>query len=162
MKGKKMILGIILIAVGIFIDQITKIIAFQNFVKGRVYKGIPGLFRFEIVENPGGAWGVFSDRLWFFILVTLIALVFLAYLSKDFDMKTNPIFSASFILIVIGAIGNFIDRLFNNGLVRDFITFDFIRFPIFNFADMCLSVGVFFMMIDIFFGPTGVKWTKST
>lgn len=45
---------------------------------------------------------------------------FLAYLAKDFDLKENAIFSASYILIVIGTIGNFIDRLFNNGLVRDF------------------------------------------
>ncbi|HQC74632.1 MAG TPA: signal peptidase II, partial [Bacilli bacterium] len=103
-----------------------------------------------------------QGKLWFFIIITIVALGFLAYLAKDFDLKENAIFSASYILIVIGTIGNFIDRLFNNGLVRDFLTFDFMNFPSFNFADMCLTVGVFFLTLDILFGNTGVKWTKSS
>ncbi|HPN61214.1 MAG TPA: signal peptidase II [Bacilli bacterium] len=162
MKGKQMLIGLSLIVMGIIIDQITKLIAFKNFADLQNRKAIPGIFKFVLLENEGAGFGVLQGKLWFFIIITIVALGFLAYLAKDFDLKENAIFSASYILIVIGTIGNFIDRLFNNGLVRDFLTFDFMNFPSFNFADMCLTVGVFFLTLDILFGNTGVKWTKSS
>jgi len=161
MKGKKMIIGLILITVGIAIDQITKYLAFRYLDYGREYKCIPGLFRFELVKNPGAAWGILANQLWFFIVITIIALVFLGYLAKYFDIKENSLFSASYILITTGTLGNFIDRILYNGEVRDFITFDFMSFPSFNFADMALTVGVFFLAVDILFGQSGATWIKS-
>lgn len=165
MRGKKMIIGIILITVGIIIDQVTKVIAFRNFDELKDYKCLPGIFKIRLVENEGAAWGFLSDHRWFLIIVTLIAIGFFIYLAKDFDLVENPIYSASFILIVTGTFGNFIDRIFNGdqilyGKVRDFLTFDFMNFPSFNFADMCLTVGVIFLSYDILFGATGVRWTK--
>ena len=162
MKGKQMLIGIALITLGVIIDQVTKIIAFKNLTTLQNKKAIPGLFKYVLLENEGAGFGILQGRLWVFIIITVIALGFLAYLAKDFDLKENAVFSASYILIVIGTLGNFIDRLFNNGLVRDFLTFDFISFPSFNFADMCLTVGVIFLTIDILFGNTGVKWTKNS
>ncbi|MGD9886823.1 MAG: signal peptidase II [Bacilli bacterium] len=162
MKGKQMLIGIALIVMGVIIDQVTKIIAFKNLTALQNQKAIPGLFKYVLLENEGAGFGILQGKLWVFIIITVIALGFLAYLAKDFDLKENAVFSASYILIVIGTLGNFIDRLFNNGLVRDFLTFDFISFPSFNFADMCLTVGVIFLTIDILFGNTGVKWTKSS
>ncbi|MGD9604570.1 MAG: signal peptidase II [Bacilli bacterium] len=162
MKGKQMLIGLALITLGIIIDQVTKIIAFNNLALLQNQKAIPGIFKFILLENEGAGFGMLQGKLWFFIIITIVALGFLAYLAKDFDLQENALFSASFILIVIGTIGNFIDRLFNNGLVRDFITFDFISFPSFNFADMCLTVGVIVLTFDILFGKTGVQWTKSS
>ncbi len=161
MKGKNMIIGLVLITLGIAIDQITKFLAFRHFELRREYKCIPGLFRFELVKNPGGAWGIFSNQLWLFIIITVIALVFLGYLARYFDLKENPIFSASYILITTGTLGNFIDRVLFDGMVRDFVTFDFISFPSFNFADMALTIGVILLAIDTLFGQTGALWTKS-
>lgn len=157
-----MILGLFLIVVGIIIDQGTKALAFSRFLMNTDYPAIPGLFKFHLLENDGAAWGIFANKLWFFIIITVIALGFLAYLAKDFDLKNHAIFSASYILVCIGTIGNFIDRLFNNGFVKDFLTFDFINFPSFNFADMCMTIGCIFLVIDILFGETGVRWTKNT
>lgn len=158
MKTKDIIIGLILVVVGIFIDQITKFISFRNFQMNKDYKCLPGLFRFSLVKNDGSAWGMFSGKLWFLILITLVALGFFIWLAKDFDLKKNPIFSASFILILTGTLGNFLDRVIL-GYVRDFVTFDFISFPSFNFADMCLTVGVIFLCIDIIFGETGKRWS---
>jgi signal peptidase II len=76
---------------------------------------------------------------------------------KDFDLKENTLYSVCLILIVSGTIGNFIDRIFL-GYVRDFLTFDFISFPSFNFADMCMTIGVILLMFEILFGATGKKW----
>ena len=53
-------------------------------------------------------------------------------------------------LMMGGAIGNLIDRLFL-GFVRDFINFDFITFPVFNFADVALTIGIFLMIVYILF-----------
>lgn len=159
MKGKNMIIGIVLITLGIIIDQVTKVIAFHNFKQLQDYKCLPGIFKIRLVENEGAAWGIFSNQLWFLIIITIIAIGFFIYLSKDFDLVDNPIYSASFILIVAGTLGNFIDRIFLN-YVRDFLTFDFMNFPSFNFADMCLTIGVIFLSYDILFGATGVRWTK--
>jgi signal peptidase II len=161
-KGKNMILGLILIIVGIIIDQGTKALAFSRFAMNTDYPALPGLFKFHLLENDGAAWGIFSNKLWFFIVITVVALGFLAYLAKDFDLKNNTIFSASYILVCIGTIGNFIDRLFNNGYVKDFLTFAFVSFPSFNFADMCMTVGCIFLVIDILFGETGARWTRNT
>jgi signal peptidase II len=157
MKTKQILIGIGLIIFGIIIDQITKFLSFRNFELNKNYKCIPGLFRFTLVKNDGSAWGMFSGKLWFLITITIFALGFFAWLAKDFDFKENPIFSASFVLILTGTLGNFIDRVVL-GYVRDFITFDFISFPSFNFADMCLTVGVIFLSFDIIFGETGKRW----
>jgi signal peptidase II len=61
------------------------------------------------------------------------------------------------VLIIVGTIGNFIDRLFRK-FVIDFIEIDFFfykDFPIFNVADMCLTVGVILLLADIVFGKSG-------
>lgn len=158
MKTKDILIGIGLIIVGIIIDQVTKYVSFKTFDMHKDYKCIPGLFRFSLVKNDGSAWGMFSGKLWFLILITIVALGFFIWLAKDFDFKDNAIFSASFVLILTGTLGNFIDRVIL-GYVRDFVTFDFISFPSFNFADMCLTIGVIFLSIDILFGETGRRWS---
>ncbi|HRT69331.1 MAG TPA: signal peptidase II [Bacilli bacterium] len=157
MKGRTMIIGILLIALFIVLDQITKAVAFKYFTLLQTYKCLPGLFRISLVENTGGAWGIFSGKLWFFIIITILSLGIFAYLMKDFDLKENTLYSVCLILIVSGTIGNFIDRIFL-GYVRDFLTFDFISFPSFNFADMCMTIGVILLMFEILFGVTGKKW----
>lgn len=158
MKTKEMVIGIILIVAGILIDQLTKILSFKYFDMSKDYKSLPG-FKIRLVENEGAAWGIFANKMWFLILITIIAFGLFIFLAKDYDLKENPIYSASLILIVSGTFGNFIDRLFL-GYVRDFLTFTFIDFPSFNFADMCLTIGVIFLSYDILFGVTSIKWTK--
>lgn len=159
MRLKQMIIGIILIVVGVIIDQITKILSFKHFDMSKDYKSLVPGFKFRLVENEGAAWGIFSNKMWLLIVITFIAFGFFIYLMRDFDLVDNPIYSASLILIISGTIGNFIDRLFL-GYVRDFVTFSFFSFPSFNFADMCLTIGVLFLSIDILFGETGIRWTK--
>lgn len=159
MRFKRMIIGIILIVIGIVIDQFTKILVFRNLELNHEYSSIPG-FKLYPITNPGAAWGMFANKMWLLILITFVAFGFFVYLMKDFDLKENPIYSASLILIVSGTFGNFIDRIFL-GYVRDFIKFSFWEsFPIFNIADICLTIGVLFLSFDILFGETGVRWTK--
>lgn len=156
MKVKKMILGIGLILLGIAIDQITKYIAIVQLRDQPSVPVIKSFFELTYVENTGGAWGALGGHLWLFITVTIIALGIFAYLMKDFNLQTHPFYSISLILIITGTIGNFIDRLFR-GFVVDFLNFYIFGydFPVFNFADMCLTVGVGILLVDIIFGKSG-------
>lgn len=159
MKTRQLIIGLILIVVGVLIDQFTKLIVFKNLDMNKQYDSIPG-FKIYPVRNDGAAFGIFAGRMWMLIIITLIAFAFFIYLMKDFDLVTKPIYSVALILIISGTIGNFIDRIVD-GSVRDFIKFSFWpSFAIFNIADICLTFGVILLSIDILFGETGIRWTN--
>ena len=59
----------------------------------------------------------------------------------------SPLTDWGFCLILSGGLGNFLDRVFRGGLVVDFIKTDFIDFPIFNVADICVTVGAGFIIL---------------
>lgn len=68
-------------------------------------------------------------------------------------------------LVLSGAIGNLIDRV-ALGYVRDFIAFDFMNFPVFNFADSCITVGAVLLIVSVLFTKSGERilphWTKKS
>ena len=109
-----MIWGIIIIISCIGIDQITKAIVRTSLRPKGSVTVIKNFFKLTYVENRGGAWGVFGGKLWLFIIITVLALGFMFYLLKDFNLKTNAFYSISLCLVIAGAIGNFIDRIFLN------------------------------------------------
>lgn len=155
-KIKQMLFGIILVIIGVVIDQVTKIIAI-NMLDGKgSVKVINKFIYFTYTENTGAAWGIFSGKMWLLYVITLLALGVFTYMLKDFDLKNNTIYSISMVLIITGTFGNFIDRLFRKFVV-DFIEVNFFfykDFPVFNFADMCLTIGVTLLIIDIMFGKS--------
>ncbi|MDD4212952.1 MAG: signal peptidase II [Bacilli bacterium] len=155
------ILAIILIIVGIVIDQVTKAIVIKHIFTGTYNGALPitnditvieGFFKITYAENTGGGWSIFQGKLWFFYIVTIIALIAFGYFMKDLNFQKYPIYSISLILMIIGTIGNFIDRIIHQYVVDflDFIIFGY-DFPTFNFADMCLTTGVIGLMIAIVF-----------
>lgn len=152
-------IGIIILLIGI--DQITKIVAFKYLSYGSTYKVIPGLFKMQLVNNSGAAFGILSGKMWLFHIITIAALFMFCYLMKDVSFNKAPIYTVALTMIVSGTIGNFIDRVLR-GSVRDFLTFDFMNFAVFNFADMCLTIGVILLIIDYLFGVTGTLWTKNS
>ena len=72
-------------------------------------------------------------------------------LVKLVDFKNNILLSIALILIDAGAIGNLIDRAFFEKGVIDFLNFEFMNFPIFNFADTCLTIGACVLVVYIIF-----------
>lgn len=147
-----MIWGFIIILGCIGIDQITKAIVRKFLMPKKQIVVIKNFFNFTYVENRGGAWGMFGGKLWLFIIITVLALGVLFYLFKDFDLKNNPLYSVSLCLIIAGAIGNFIDRLALKYVTDflDFIIFGY-DFPVFNVADICITVGVGMLLVKILF-----------
>ncbi len=89
-----------------------------------------------------------EGKMWFFTIVTLIAVVVILTLMIKNREKGNRWFMIVLSLILAGAIGNFIDRI-RLGYVVDMFQTDFMSFPIFNVADVTLVCGVICMLIYI-------------
>lgn len=155
-KIKNMIIGIVIIIILIIIDQVTKYIT-RHTLENNSIVVIKNFFNLTYVKNTGGAWGVLGGKLWLFIIITLVALGGMFYFFKDFDLKSNILFSIALCLLIAGAIGNFIDRLFI-GYVTDFLDFNIFGydFPVFNVADICITLGVIALLIKLLFFSKGV------
>ncbi|MBQ9545459.1 MAG: signal peptidase II [Clostridia bacterium] len=148
MKNRnKLILFFSVIALSVIADQLTKNIAVKALENKGFVKVIGDFFGFELVRNPGAFLGLFSANRWLFMMPSAAAIVFLTvWLFKK--TKAGPLFCVSISLFVGGGIGNMIDRL-SLGKVIDFIAFRFgaWRFPNFNVADSCVTVGAALFLI---------------
>ncbi|MBR3280400.1 MAG: signal peptidase II [Clostridia bacterium] len=136
----KKIHGIILIIIGILVDQVSKIIVFNNQVNFTV---IPNLINFTLVNNYGAAFGSFQGANYILagvsVLVCIVMIGLIAYMYHKGDKV-----SFAYYLIIAGGIGNFIDRI-ARGFVVDFIDTPFIA--TFNIADSFIVIGAFWIMI---------------
>jgi signal peptidase II len=142
------IIYLILSAVLIVADQLLKSWVAANIALNTSHTLIPGVLSLTNLRNDGAAWSLFSGQQWFFYIVTIVALIVVAFLWRD--SKNKPMYRLGLAFILAGAIGNFIDRLHQQYVVDMFQT-DFINFPIFNIADMCLTVGVILVAVYIIF-----------
>lgn len=114
--------------------------------------GLPGFITLRPVENTGAAFSIAAGQTVFFIvfaLVVVAALIFYAFSVRPKSLAL--IFACA--LVVGGAIGNVIDRICE-GAVTDFISLDFIGFPIFNVADIAIVIG--FLIGIIYFARKGI------
>ena len=133
----------------VLIDQISKNYIYQNKVQ---YESpvpiIDGIINFTYLENTGIAFGLFSNMeasSIFFIILPIIITFYLISLLQDKEFQSNSS-QISLLLIIGGAIGNIIDRIFR-GYVVDFIQFDFDIFPyVFNVADSSVTIGLLFLL----------------
>lgn len=98
--------------------------------------------------NSGAAFSRLSGQTILLIVLTSIVIVGLLFLMITKRVK-RPVYMAAISLIIGGGIGNLIDRIFNNGLVVDFIDVRIINFAIFNFADICAVCGAGLLMIVV-------------
>lgn len=141
----------------ILLDQITKAWAVAVLIPGGPIKIWENVFHLHYISNYGAAWGIFSGKQIFLILLTSVIIIgMLIYMSKLPQNQFGHRAKIAFILIISGAIGNLIDRIFL-GYVRDFIYFAFIDFPIFNIADVLVVVGVAFMIITLFYSEEEIS-----
>lgn len=135
----------------VFLDQITKYWARTSLQENGPIDVIKGVFSFEYLENRGIAFGLFQNKFVIFVIFTIVILAvmgFLYYRLPD-EKKYRPL-QICVILIVAGAIGNMIDRLYLKYVV-DFLYFNLIDFPIFNIADCYVTVTLFVLAYLILF-----------
>lgn len=144
-----MLLWIIIIAASVILDQITKMLVVNGMA---LYESIPlikNVLSFTYIHNYGAAWGMLSDHRWVFIVVTALAIIVMPIFLYKYR-NLHWMFGLSLSLIIGGAIGNMIDRVFL-GYVVDFIQATFIDFPVFNVADICVVCGAIMMFVYIAF-----------
>ena len=122
----------------VIFDQLTK----YFFRAGNVVD--LGFLQLHFVKNTGTLWGLFQGVNWFFMTFSIIVLIGMFYWRKKFVGKVE---SWVWPLIVSGAIGNLLDRIFV-GFVTDFI--DFGWWPAFNVADSCISIAIVLLILNEF------------
>lgn len=133
----------------IIADQIIKLLTVKYLAPSGSIMVLKNILSFTYVENRGAAFGILQDGRWFFIIITLVILTALSIYIRRQPEK-GKFFKFSICMIYAGAIGNFIDRLFK-GYVVDMIHATFINFPVFNFADCLIVVGVILLYVYILF-----------
>ncbi len=111
---------------------------------------IEGVFNLRFVENTGAAFSMLRGNTVFLIIVPALAAAFMFYLllSKKIASKIG---SWGITLILTGAVGNLIDRIFRGGAVVDLFDFELINFPVFNVADIAVTFGAILFFIFLIF-----------
>ena len=135
----------------VILDQITKALVINFF---NLYDSVVLLpmINLTFVVNYGFAFGLLNNPSLNQILVSLVILAIIVYFLYLLIKTQDKIFQLTLTLILAGALGNFIDRIFR-GFVIDFIDIYIGKYhwPAFNIADSCITVGFVVLMINILF-----------
>ena len=138
-KGARLILPIIILC----LDQSTKFIVNKNFKPHESITVIKGIFHLTLVHNRGAAFGMLKGQTFLFVLTSIFAVILIYSGLKN---TRGNLYSISLVLILAGAVGNLIDRVFF-GYVIDFL--DFRIWPVFNVADSAITVGAILLGYSI-------------
>ena len=132
------------------VDQLTKFLVVENIPLYGHVDAIPGIVSLTYVQNTGAAFSSFQGMQWLFLLVFA---VFTAGVVWEFAKKKMPFTTFErwcIAAVYAGGLGNMIDRL-RLGYVVDMIKTEFMNFPVFNFADCCITCGCILLLVHLFF-----------
>lgn len=147
MNKKTFIIAVLVL----IIDQVSKSIIETFIDLNESVQVIKNFFSITVVHNTGGAWSIFSDHSYLFIIASVIAIILL--LKFMFGFKNNLRNNIAFAMLFGGIFSNLADRIFL-GYVRDFLDFKLFgyNYPIFNIADITIVIGVIFLIIAVIKG----------
>lgn len=134
--------------ISLVIDLLSKYLAVSN-LKTASFSVIPNILSFTYVENTGAAFGIFTDGNMFLLVVSLLLFAAILCLVVKYRPK-GKLLNLAAGLVLGGAAGNIIDRIFN-GFVVDFIELTFINYPVFNIADCCIVCGAILFAVRVIF-----------
>ncbi len=133
----------------VLIDQLTKILTRTYIDLGESITFIPGLLDLTYIKNTGAAFSILEEHTWLLTVFSAIIVLIIAWLTIR-KFFTNWLGMLSATLIMAGGVGNLIDRAVFK-YVTDMIKTTFMDFPVFNFADCCITVGVVLLIIYVLF-----------
>ena len=159
-----LIFSLILVAALVAGDQLIKAYVVRNFAECR--GAIRNYFTFKIgdfkvfslthIRNSGAGWSILEGRTVFLTVFTAIVIVAIAVYIVVRRKKMGSLELISLLLIIAGGAGNLIDRvrMLIEGTdsfagVIDYIKLDFISFPVFNFADCCVTFGALLFCLTV-------------
>ena len=145
-----LILQFITVVLLVLADQGSKLWAVKVLRSVGKIPIIENVFNLRFVENTGAAFSIFRGQTAFLIIIPIIACIIMIYVlvAKKIRSRTG---TWGIALILAGAMGNLIDRIFRGGRVVDMFDFELISFPVFNVADICVTVGAVFLFVYIIF-----------
>ena len=133
----------------ILADQLTKFLTVKYLKPVSTVAVIEGIFSFTYVENKGAAFGILQNARWVFIVATIAAIIAMVWYKRRYHPQ-GKVINTSLCLLLSGALGNMIDRIFL-GYVVDMLEVTFIDYPVFNVADCFVVVGAILMCVYILF-----------
>ena len=154
MKKSNIILSIVLVIVLLGIDLLLKYLVSTYLTTVNI---IDNFFSLTYVLNDGAAFSLFASRTYLLILIALLCLFFIIY-----ELKSNlddRILSIGYSLALAGLLGNFLDRLID-GYIIDYLSFKILgyNYPIFNFADILIVVGIIVVIIKEILKERGKRY----
>lgn len=158
-KRTSYIIILSIIVVGIVLDLVSKhFFALRFETNSQKIVVIPNLFEFVFVKNTGAAYGIFGDST---VMLSVVSILFIIgfVLFDIFNHKNDWLYIFGIGLILSGAIGNLVDRLFL-GYVRDFISIKLFSF-VFNLADLFITAGVICFLVYLLISLIKEKKEKS-
>ena len=143
---KKLYISILFILVLVLLDQLSKILIINSFNVNDELIIIDNFFKFNYIRNTGISFGILSNQKIIIICLSLLIIVYMIF--ESLKNKNNKLKLLSSSLIIGGALGNLIDRVFR-GYVIDFISFTLFNreMAIFNIADMFITFGIILYII---------------
>ncbi len=160
-------LAIIIVILAVVFDQISKYLVVEaaspvdSLLEGTgkwAMDFIPRVLSFSYAENKGGGWSILNGGGWERVVLlgtSLVAMGLIIYILVKF-YKRHPLINVALSMILGGAIGNMIDRI-RLGYVVDFLTTEFMDFPIFNVADCFVTVGAVLLAVYVIFFDAKVE-----
>jgi signal peptidase II len=146
-RGDEMLFYILVAAV-VAIDQWVKYYIRASMEIGESVPLLEGVINLTSHRNPGAAFGILEGQQWFFLLSTLAVVIGVLYFRAKGEFKGRLLMEIGVALLIGGAIGNAIDRMLF-GVVTDFFDLQWVRFAIFNVADVAINLGVGLMGVAV-------------
>ena len=161
-KNKRLLIELIIFFAAIILDRITKNWAVNNLKDSSGIPIIKNVIEFYYLPygNTGAAFGMLKGHQTLFLIIAVIVVLAIGFIlyNMPFDSKYRWI-NILLLLIAAGGVGNMIDRFWQNYVV-DFIYISCINFPIFNVADIYVSVSTVILIIIGLFVLKEEDYTK--
>ena len=161
---KNSILACISILLLIGLDQIVKFLITSHMALYDTIPVIKQVFHITYIQNKGAAWGSLQGKRYFLLAITILVLAFLVYFYvRMLKLNRYKDLRILFIFVFSGAVGNMIDRI-RLGYVIDMFDFRLINFPVFNVADIYVTVSVvcFAVLILFYYKEDDFSFLKKT
>ncbi|MEE1038504.1 MAG: signal peptidase II [Eubacterium sp.] len=129
-------------------DQIIKIVVRNTFEIGQGFNVLGDFFQITYIENTGMAFGMMAGKSAFLILMPIVLLAGVWIFWKKYRKEYKMLFTISTAMVIAGGLSNLIDRVLFKS-VTDYL--DLQGFAVFNFADICATVGCVLLCFSIWF-----------
>ena len=136
-------------AIILIIDQIIKIIIRSNLNEYQEIKIIKNFFSITLLKNTGAAFSILKNSTLLLIIISVLFILLISKYIKKEEKNLTKLDVYSYGIILGGIFGNLLDRIIHKGVI-DYLSFRFLSyyFPVFNFADISITVGIALLIIS--------------